>query len=72
MGACGEDTSSSACLSSVLLQQRGAWVIILETAWFRNRAVFSVYSFLFSLRSTYSSGHKFADLEIRILLNTSL
>lgn len=46
-------------------------MIILETAYFCNYTVFSILILFFTC-SAYSSGYKFADLEIHIILNTSL
>ena len=46
-------------------------MIILEIAYFCNYTVFSILILFFTC-SAYSSGYKFADLEIHIILNTSL
>lgn len=47
------------------------WVIILETAYFRNYPVFNIL-ILFSPCSTYSSDYKCVDLETHTILSTSL
>lgn len=46
-------------------------MIILETAYFCNYTVFSILILFFTC-SAYSSGYKFADLKVHVILNTSL